>query len=126
VEGKKEFWNTGTAPAAMMMVWAMEPLWPKKEDATEPHEQVLKLLNDMGYTVAVGIALDQEYLKLVRLGDQLSYKVRVMSVSSSEEETRMGKGYKVNLLYTFTNQKDEVVSKQRYTVLKAQLLKPVL
>ncbi len=125
MEGKKESWNTNIAPPPMMLVWAMDPLWPKKVDATEPHEQVLRLLDDAGYTIAVGIALDQEYFEPVRLGDQLSYKVKVVSVSSAEEETKMGKGYKVNLLYTFSNQKGEVVSKQSYTILKSQMLTPV-
>jgi len=125
MEGKKDSWNTGVAPPAMTLVWAMGPLWPKKVEVTEPHEQVLKLLDEAGYGVSVGIALDQEYLKPIRLGDRLSYKVKVVSVSSDEEETRYGKGYKVVLLYTFTNQNGEVVSKQGYTILKSRVLTPV-
>lgn len=125
MEGKKDSWNTSVAPPAMTLVWAMDPLWPKKVEATEPHEQVLKLLDDAGCSISVGIALDQEYLKPIRLGDRLSYKVKVVSVSSDEEETKYGKGYKVVLLYTFTNQNGEVVSRQSYTILKSQVLTPV-
>lgn len=125
MEGKKESWNTSVAPPAMTLVWAMAPLWPKKAEATEPHEQVLKLLDDAGFSVAVGIGLDQEHLKPVRLGDRLSYKVKVAGVSSSEEDTKYGKGYKVNLLYSFTNQAGEVVSRQSYTILKSRALRPV-
>jgi acyl dehydratase len=98
----------------------MDPLWPKRLEATEPHQQVLKLLEDSGYGLALGISLDQEYLKPVRLGDTLSYKVKVASVSSAEEKTEMGKGYKVVLHYAFSNQKGEVVSKQTYTILALQ------
>ena len=75
-----------------------------------------------GYQVTVGIALDQEYLKCVNLGDQLSYKVKIVSVSPDEEKTKFGKGYRVDLLYTFTNQNGEVVSKQGYTILKSRVL----
>lgn len=125
MEGKKESWNTTVAPCAMTLSWAMSPLWPRKVEATEPHEQVLKVLDDAGYGVAVGIGLNQEFLKPVRLGDQLSYKVKVVSVSSSEEDTGLGKGYKVNLLYTFSNQKSEVVSRHSYTVLKSKIFTPV-
>lgn len=125
MEGKKESWNTSVAPPAMTLAWAMPALWPKKVEATEPHEQVLKLFDGEGFGVAVGIGLDQEYLKPVRLGDRLSYKVKVAGVSSSEEDTKYGKGYKVNLLYTFTNQEGEVVSRQSCTVLKSRALSPV-
>ena len=120
MEGKKDSWNTDVAPPAMTLAWAMDPLWPRKVEATEPHEQALKLLDDAGYNVALGIGLDQKYLKPVRLGDQLSYKVKVASVSSAEEKTRMGKGYKVVLDYTFSNQKGEIVSKQTCTILALQ------
>lgn len=125
MEGKKDSWNTNVAPPAMTLAWAMGPLWPKKLEATEPHEQVLKLLDEAGYSISIGIALDQEYLKPICLGDQLSYKVKVTSVSSGEEETKLGKGYKVNLLYTFSNQNGEVISKQSYTIFKSKMLTPV-
>ena len=125
MEGKKDSWNTDVTPPAMTLAWAMNPLWPEKLEAKEPHEQVLKLLDEAGYGISVGIALDQEYLKPIRLGDQLSYKVKVTGVSSGEEDTKMGKGYKVNLLYTFSNQNGEVVSKQSYTVFKSKMLTPV-
>ncbi len=122
MEGEKESWDTSTAPATMIMAWAMDPLWPERVKGTEPHEQVLKLLDDAGYVGTMGIALDQEYIKPVRLGDQLSFRVKVLSVSSAEEETEAGKGCKVTLLYTFTNQKGEVVSTQTHTVLKFKTL----
>jgi len=125
MEGKKESWNTGIAPPAMTLVWAMSPLWPEKVEATEPHEQVLKLLDEAGYGIAVGTGLDQECLKPIRIGDRLGYRVKVVSVSSGEEETRLGKGYKVDLLYTFHNQKGEVVSVQSYTIFKSRMLIPV-
>jgi len=122
VEGEKESWDTSAAPPTMIMAWAMEPLWPEKVKPTEPHEQVLKLLDDAGYGGTMGISLDQECIKPVRLGDQLSFKVMVVSVSSSEEEAEARKGYMVTLLYTFTNQKGEVVSTQTYTILKFKTL----
>ena len=122
IEGEKGEWDTSTAPPTMIMSWSMPAQWPMKEKATEPHEQVLKVLDDAGYVGTIGIALDQEYIKPVRLDDHLSFKVKVVGVSSAEEETEVGKGYKVTLLYTFINQKGEVVSKQTYTILKFRKL----
>jgi len=120
MEGKKDSWNTDVAPGSMIMAWSMDPLWPKRVEATEPHQQVLKLLEDSGYSLALGIDLDQEYLKPVRLGDRLSCRIKVVSVSSAEEATKLGKGYKVILQYTFSNQKGEVVGKQTCTILTLQ------
>ncbi|NQT72938.1 MAG: hypothetical protein HQ553_09225 [Chloroflexi bacterium] len=125
MEGKKEFWNTDVTPPPMTMAWAMDRLWPKKVEATEPHEQVLQAFDDAGYTLTVGIALAQEYSNPIRLGDQLTFKVKVVSISPTEEETKLGKGYRVSLLYTFSNQAGDVISMQTYTILKSHRLEMV-
>lgn len=106
-----------TAPPTMTMVWAMPALWPPKE-ATEPHEKLFKLLDDAGYSGTVGVALEQEFLRPVRIGDRLSCKVKVAGLSKGEEETKIGKGYLVDLDYTFLDGSGQVVSKQKYKVLK--------
>lgn len=110
-----------TAPPAMTMVWAMPVLWPPKEPA-EPHEKLLRLLDEAGYSGTAGIALEQEFLHPVRIGDRLSYRVKVAGLSKGEQVTRMGKGYVVDLLYTFLDGKGKVVSTQKYKVLKFQKL----
>jgi hypothetical protein len=106
-----------TAPPAMIMVWAQPPLWPPKE-ATEPHEKLLKLLDDAGYEGTAGVGLEQEFKAPVRIGDRLSFKVKVAGLSKGEEPTKMGKGYLVNLNYTFLDGSGKVVSTQMYKVLK--------
>lgn len=106
-----------TAPHTMTMVWAQPPLWPPKP-ATEPHEKLLKLLDDAGYVGTAGIGLEQEFQQPVRIGDRLSFKVRVAGLSAAEEATKMGKGYLVDLHYTFLNGSGQVVSTQKYRVLK--------
>jgi hypothetical protein len=106
-----------TAPHTMTMVWSQPPLWPPKE-ATEPHEKLLKMLDDAGYKGTAGIGLDQEFQRPVRIGDRLSFKVRVAGLSKGEEATKMGKGYLVDLHYTFLDGSGHVVSTQKYKVLK--------
>jgi len=113
------------APPAMTMVWTMPPLWePEPKEPTEPHELALKALDDAGYDGAVGLKLKQEFLKPVRIGDQLSYKIKLAAVSPKEVETKMGKGFQVDLVYTLSNQKGDAVSKQNYSLLKFKVLKP--
>ncbi len=106
-----------TAPHTMTMVWAQPPLWPPTE-ATEPHEKLLKMLDEAGYKGTAGIRLEQEFQQPVRIGDRLSFKVRVAGLSAGEEATKMGKGYLVDLHYTFLDASGQVVSKQKYRVLK--------
>jgi hypothetical protein len=113
------------APPAMMMVWTMPPLWTSEQKGpSEPHEHALKALEDAGYDGAVGLELDQEFLKPVRIGDRLSYKVKLAGVSPKAVETKMGKGFQVDLVFTMSNEKGEVVSKHNYSLLKYKQLKP--
>ena len=75
-------WKKKSAPPAMMMVWTMPPLWsPEPKEPTEPHELVMKALDDAGYDGAIGLSIDQEFLKPVYVGDRLSYRVKVTGVS---------------------------------------------
>jgi len=110
-----------TAPPAMIMVWAQPPLWPPKA-AAEPHEKLLKMLDDAGYDGTAGIALEQEFKAPVRIGDRLSYKVKVAGLSKGEEQTKMGKGYVVDLHYTFVDGSGKPVSTQKYKVLKFRVM----
>jgi hypothetical protein len=112
------------APATMLMAWAMDPLWPPKEEAREPHEKVLKRLADAGYSVTVGLELDQEFHRAVPPGDRLSFQVKVIDVSKTEEETKLGKGYRLELLYTFLNRDGELVSTQNYKLVALQRMSP--
>jgi hypothetical protein len=110
------------APPAMLMVWSMAPLSLQKEDAREPHEKVFELLDGAGYSGTLGIALEQEFLRPVRIGDRLRIKIKVEDVSKTEEETKLGRGHLVRLLYTFLDGAGEIVSRQKCTVLKFRTL----
>jgi hypothetical protein len=115
-----------TAPPAMTPVWSMDALWPPREAARGPHEELADLFDAAGYTGAAGVGLDQEFLKPIAIGDRLSFKVTVLEISSGEEQTRLGKGYLVRLLYTFVNQDGDVVSTQTHSVLRYENLEPQL
>jgi len=113
-------------PLPMMMTWARTPYWtPEPKAPKEPHELALKALEDAGYGLTIGLKLDEELVEPVHAGDWLTYQVKLEGVSSKEEETKLGKGYLVDLLYTFSNRQGDVVSRHKYTVLKAKRLKPI-
>lgn len=105
--------DTVNVPAAMLMVWTMPPLWsPQPKGAIEPHERAIKMLEDAGYGVGLTVALEQKFMRPLKVGDRLSYKVKLSGVSGSEVETAIGPGYQLDLLYTFQNQDGEVISEQ--------------
>lgn len=105
--------NTVHAPAALLMVWTMPPLWsPEPEVATGPHERAIKLLEGAGYATGLVVALEQKFLRPLKVGDRLSYRVKLSGVSQDEVETGIGRGYQLDLHYTFQNQDGEVVSEQ--------------
>jgi len=106
-----------SAPPPMALVWAVPALWPPKR-ATEPHEKVFELLDAAGYCGTVGIGLEQEFLGPVRIGDRLSFAVRVAGVSRGETVTRLGTGVVVDLAYTFYDGAGNIVSRVGYRVLK--------
>ena len=115
-----------TVPPPMLLAWTMDPLWPPKEEVGEPHEKLAKIFDESGYSGATGVGLDQEFVRPVKIGDRLSFKVKILEVSSDEEQTKLGKGYLLRLLYTFFNQDGEAVGRQTYRVLRYKTLTPQL
>lgn len=105
--------NTVHAPPGLLMVWTMSPLWsPEPEATTEPYERAIKLLEGAGYATGLAVALEQKFLRPLKVGDRLSYRVKLSDVSQGEVETGIGRGYQLDLRYTFQNQDGEVVSEQ--------------
>lgn len=105
--------NTVTAPSAMLMVWTMPPLWSAEPAAAnEPHQRAIKLLEAAGYATGLAVALEQKFLRPLKVGDRLSYRVKLSAVSQSEVETGIGRGYQLDLHYTFQNQNGEIISEQ--------------
>lgn len=105
--------STVSAPAALLMVWTMPPLWsPEPKAPTEPHERAIRLLEEAGYTTGLAVALEQKFMRPLKVGERLSYKVKVSAVSPGEVETGIGLGYQLDLHYTFQNQDGELVSEQ--------------
>ncbi len=114
------------APPVMVQVWSLDPMRealnrflrnepPFPED---PHNQLFRAIDAMGYHGVVATAQEQEYLLPIRPGDTLRYRITVARVSEYDHYTRMGVGRYVDLLYTFANQRGEEVARARFRVLK--------
>ena len=80
-------------------------------------EQLLKVLDEAGFTSVVATNCEQEYLRELVPGDQLTHTVEVESVSP-EKKTGLGVGHFVTQLYEFLDAQDEVVGTMRFRILK--------
>ncbi len=104
------------APPMQVQVYIMEQQWPKAEREPSPMESFVEVLADAGYAAIVATQQEQEYFEPMKLGDEISYTISVDKVSD-EKQTARGPGYFVTFIWTYKNQRDELVCKQSFTIL---------
>ncbi len=107
------------APPTQVQVYTMNPLWPKVEREKNSMENLVDLLKEHGYSSIVATAQVQEYFEPMKIGDDISYTLSVKEISPLKQTAR-GPGYFSTFLYTFLNQRNEVVCKQSFTILSYQ------
>ena len=106
------------APPAMLQAWVMRP-----PGATRPAEggtaqdELLGLLDSLGYTSVVATNCEQEYVRDLHLGDHLSMSTVIEAVSE-EKQTALGRGHFVTTRNTYTDQRGQVVGTMRFRILK--------
>ncbi len=109
------------APPQMVQSYTMKPIWPKSEEkGTSPLGKAVDMMNEAGYFAVVATNTSHTYFAPMRPGDRIFQKVKLASVSP-EKKTGLGTGHFVTVEQTYTNQKEEVVCVQSFTVL---LFKP--
>lgn len=110
-------WEATAADPAMLMSWAMPPLWTSTPGEPGPQDALFDALAEAGFDGRIGVGLQQETFAPVKVGDRLRYSVTVEAVSPSEVITKAGRGYLVDLAYEFHNGRGEKVAVTRYSVL---------
>jgi len=106
------------APGPMMQVWTMAPLWPPRDVPDLPIKPIDDALGDEGYTEVVATGQSQKIEKLARVGDTVSYVVRLVEVSEQEHKTRLGPAYFVTFEYRFANQDQEPLGTLSFTYMR--------
>lgn len=104
------------APPMQVQVYTMNPLWPKPEREPNSMESLLKVMAEEGYSTIVATEQNQEYFTPMKPGDRISQVVSVKEVSP-EKQTARGPGYFVTFAYKFTNQNNDIVCQQTFTIL---------
>jgi hypothetical protein len=111
------------APPLMLQTWTMATprITGIAERGGSPVEgtraTVLSLLDEAGFVGTLASNSEFEILRYLRLGDVVSSNTVLESVSP-EKQTRIGPGYFVTWVTTYTDAADEVVGRQRFRILK--------
>ncbi|GAB7102892.1 bifunctional MaoC family dehydratase N-terminal/OB-fold nucleic acid binding domain-containing protein [Streptomyces phaeofaciens JCM 4814] len=104
-----------TAPPTMLQAWIMAGLSPHTGRA-RPYEELLALLDEAGCTSIVATDCEQEYLRPLRPGDEVTYDSVIESVSP-RKTTKLGTGYFVTTR-TDVRVGPDLVGTHRFRVLK--------
>lgn len=103
------------APPTALQVWTMHGLDPP-EDVNDRQPTLLSLLERAGYTSIVATNSEQEYLRYLRPGDEVTFQSAVESIVGPKQ-TGLGEGYFVTTLETYTDQSGETVGTNRFRML---------
>ncbi|MGP4043482.1 bifunctional MaoC family dehydratase N-terminal/OB-fold nucleic acid binding domain-containing protein [Streptomyces sp. 2A115] len=79
------------APPTMLQVWTMGGL-SGHGGRSEAYDELLGLLDSAGYTSVVATDCEQEYLRPLRPGDEITFDAVIESVSE-RKTTKLGTGY---------------------------------
>lgn len=111
------------APPLMLQTWTMATpeITGIAERGGSPVESggdsPLSILDEAGYTATLATNSEFEIIRYLRLGDVVSAETLFESISP-EKTTRMGRGRFVTWVTTYRDQRDEVVGRQRFRILK--------
>jgi hypothetical protein len=101
-------WQSGEAPPAMLQVWTMGGLHPKR-DPDDPLHSMMTVLTDAGFTGVLGTNCEQEYSRPLRVGEELTVTTRLESVVGPKQ-TGVGEGYFVTTRNVWRVGGEEVAS----------------
>jgi uncharacterized OB-fold protein/acyl dehydratase len=104
------------APPTMLQAWTMRGLNPPGGEREGAQAELMKTVHEAGYTSVVATNCEQEYMRYLRPGDELT-AVQTYESISDEKHTALGDGFFVTTVTTFKDQHDDVVGTMRFRIL---------
>ena len=105
------------APPVMLQAWVMRGVRPRPATGGNARDELMRLLDDGGFTSVVATNCEQEYHRYLHLGDHLSTSTIIESVSD-EKATGLGVGHFVTTRVEYRTDDDELVGTMRFRILK--------
>ena len=96
------------APPAMIQVWTMAGLHGVR-DADDPLSQMMRVLDEAGYTSVVATNCAQEYVRYLKIGEQLTIRGRLLGVTGPKK-TALGEGWFVTTRNTWCSGNEPVAT----------------
>jgi uncharacterized OB-fold protein/acyl dehydratase len=105
------------APAVMMQAWVMRGIRPRPATGGSPQDELMRLLDDAGYSSVVATNCEQEYDRMLHVGDHLRTRTVIDSISE-EKATGLGIGHFVTTRVEYETTDGEPVGRQMFRILK--------
>jgi acyl dehydratase len=107
------------APPTMMQAWTMKGYTNEYVEGSDTKNgfDAFDFLYENGFTGVVAVNCEQEYMRYLKLGDSLHYKVAI-DVISDEKTTGLGVGFFINQQYSFYDQYDDIVGTMLFRTLR--------
>ncbi len=103
------------APPTMLQAWAMRGL--RGRSFSSEQDKLMAVLDDAGFTSVVATNCDQEYMRYLHPGDEITTEVFIESVSE-EKTTALGVGHFLTTRQEFRDQTGALVGTMRFRILK--------
>jgi uncharacterized OB-fold protein len=107
----------GSAPATMLQVWTMSGLAGHGAARAGAYDELLALLDESGCASVVATDCEQEYVRVLRPGERITFDAVIESVST-RKTTALGTGYFVTTRTDIRVGGDELVGTHRFRILK--------
>jgi uncharacterized OB-fold protein/acyl dehydratase len=114
---KKSVHGEIVAPPVMLQAWVMRGVRPRPTTGGNARDELMRLLDDAGFTSVVATNCEQEYKRYLHLGDHLSTTTIIESVSD-EKATGLGVGHFVTTRVDYRTDDGELVGTMRFRILK--------
>ena len=105
------------APPVMMQAWVMRGIAPPSRGPGNPQDELMALVESEGFTSVVATNCEQEYDRMLHLGDHLRNRTVIDSVSE-EKATGLGVGHFITTRVEYETLDGEPVGRQMFRILK--------
>ena len=105
------------APPTMLQTWSMWGYRPRPQTGGSLQDELLRLLDGQGFTSVVATNCEQEYVRALRPGDEITISSTIDSVSE-EKTTGLGVGHFVTTKQTYRDASGDLVATMLFRILK--------
>ena len=105
------------APAVMLQAWVMRGIKPRPTTGGSPQDEMMRIIDGAGFTSVVATNCEQEYDRMLHIGDHLRTRTTIDSISE-EKQTGLGVGHFVTTRVEYETLDGESVGRQLFRILK--------